>query len=114
MIGSALWPRVAGAMLCLIQSATAAGDLSAQAQPQVSPDQPAQGALPATAAILTRNHAGGVVGVGTGFSIDSSGVIVTNWHLLPGAVNALLRFPRDSSSIRFFPSVVTPWLMSPC
>jgi hypothetical protein len=93
VIGSALSPRVAGALLCLVQSVTAAWDLPVQAQPQLSTDQLGKRTLPATAAILTRNRAGGVVGVGSGFSIDSSGVVVTSWHLLQGAVKALVRFP---------------------
>ena len=45
-------------------------------------------ATPATVTILTFDAAGDTLGQGSGFLVRSSGVIVTNWHVMAGASSA--------------------------
>lgn len=50
----------------------------------------AQLATPATVTIVTLGVDGDTLGQGSGFVVRSDGVVVTNWHVLVGAANAVV------------------------
>jgi S1-C subfamily serine protease len=47
-------------------------------------------ATPATVTILTFGSTGDTLGQGSGFLVRSTGVIVTNWHVIAGAISAVV------------------------
>ena len=49
-------------------------------------------ATPATVTIVTLDARGDTLGLGSGFVVTTNGVIVTNYHVMRGAVSAIIRF----------------------
>jgi hypothetical protein len=78
----ALVPTLPGAAQTLTAVDRAA---SATASRTRSTSEIAALATPATVTILTFDEAGDTLGQGSGFLVRSSGVIVTNWHVMAGA-----------------------------
>jgi hypothetical protein len=78
-------------LLCvgLLYSALA----QAQSKPPMPTTQVAKLAAPATATILTFDAQGDTLAQGSGFVIERTGVVVTNWHVLKGAAKAVIHFP---------------------
>jgi trypsin-like peptidase len=77
-------PRL-GAMCLLALTAPWGGRLTGQQSPALPTPIIAARATPATVTILTFGARGDTLGQGSGFVVRSSGVIVTNWHVLAGA-----------------------------
>jgi S1-C subfamily serine protease len=59
----------------------------------------AEVASPATVLVLNQGRNGTTQGVGTGFIIDSSGVIVTNNHVVSGAQSVRVQLPAPDGRI---------------
>lgn len=57
-------------------------------------------AVPATVTILALSNAGDTLGQGSGFFIRSSGVLLTNWHVMQGAVTAVVVRPNGERFTR--------------
>jgi hypothetical protein len=85
--GHLAWAVLVGALEFSLPSLA-----SSQSRP-LTTAQLAKAALPATATIVTIDVRGDTLSLGSGFLIDRSGVVVTNWHVLEGAARAVLRFP---------------------
>ena len=49
-------------------------------------------ATPATVTIVTLDAQNDTLGLGSGFVVTTNGVIVTNYHVMRGAVSAVIRF----------------------
>lgn len=59
----------------------------------LSTAQIASRSVPATVTVMTVDATGDTIGHGSGFLLDSFGVLVTNWHVLRGAVAAAVTLP---------------------
>lgn len=60
----------------------------------------ARAATPATVTIVTLDAFDDTLGLGSGFVVRSDGVIVTNYHVMEGAVGASVRFPSGAEFTR--------------
>ena len=69
----------------------------AQSKPPMTTAQVAKVAAPATATILTFGAGGDTLAQGSGFVIERTGVVVTNWHVLKGAAKAVIQFPSGEA-----------------
>lgn len=71
--------------------------LSAQGARNMSVATVAARATPATVTIITFGTSGDTLALGSGFIVRSSGVIVTNWHVMSGASSATVILPSGES-----------------
>src|SRR5690348_11495869 len=79
--------RLSGALGLII--ATVLSPVAAQAPTeQLSTEAIAARAVSATVTIVTIDAAGDTLGMGSGFLVRPSGVVVTNYHVMAGATNA--------------------------
>jgi TPR repeat protein len=70
----------------------------------LSTAQIASRSVPATVTVMTVDANGDTIGHGSGFLLGSFGVLVTNWHVLRGAVAAAVALPdgRRYEQVSFF------------
>lgn len=80
-------PRALAALVAALV-AIAPSRLAAQ---KLSTADIAARAAPATVTILTFDAAGDTLGLGSGFVVKPTGVVVTNWHVVQGAARAVVR-----------------------
>jgi hypothetical protein len=84
--------RVAAFWLAIGLSVGSSGG-QAQSAPRLTTAQVAKIAAPATATILTLDARGDTLAQGSGFVIERTGVVVSNWHVFKAASRAVIRFP---------------------
>jgi hypothetical protein len=80
-------------LISVVYLCVALAQAEAQSKPPLTTAQVAKVAAPATATILTLDARGDTVAQGSGFVIERTGVVVTNWHVLKGAAKAVIQFP---------------------
>ena len=86
-------PRTLSRFASLFGLLLLAAPLSAQAAPTGKPlttEVIAARALPATVTIYTFDASGDTIGMGSGFLVRASGVVVTNYHVMEGASRAVV------------------------
>ena len=99
-------PRVARPSWAALALALAllgrAGPLAAQqaAPAPLSTREIAARATPATVTIVTFDAAGDTLAQGSGFFVRSSGVVLTNWHVMQGADHAVVLRPNGEQFTR--------------
>jgi S1-C subfamily serine protease len=79
--------------ITLVTSVATVGVAGAQVGPggtALSTVQIARIALPSTVTIIALSASGDTLGFGSGFMVQSDGVVVTNYHVLAGASNAIV------------------------
>ncbi|MDH3455539.1 MAG: trypsin-like peptidase domain-containing protein, partial [Gemmatimonadota bacterium] len=92
---------VVGVLVALLQLVPRAA--FAQTSTPLSTAEIASRSVPATVTVLTVDVYGDTIGQGSGFLLDSLGLVVTNWHVLKGAVTAAIELPNGAryEDVRF-------------